>query len=260
VAATTEQPGTSPPLRGSGAADALVLLRHGQSQANADGLFTGLLDVPLTDIGRAEAAYAAHLLNDAEMWPQVCFCSPLVRATQTAAILQTDLSHAPARTVYDWRLAERNYGALTGCTKEAVRAEHGELRFRAWRRSVHTAPPPMSSRQRQTLGDVPEALGLTESLHDVMVRVDAAWQHDIKPAMRRYGSVLLVAHGNSLRALCTILDALTDSEVEALNLPTGHPLVYRFASSDQPLTRGGEYLDPPAARIASAQIAREGGT
>lgn len=239
----------------------LVLVRHGQSQANADGLFTGLLDVPLTDLGRLEARHAARLLNDLDLWPSVWFCSPLRRARETAAILAAKARRPPSRMIWDWRLAERNYGALTGRTKRSVLAEYGEARFRAWRRSVEVAPPAMSTEQRHTLGGAPAFLGLTESLHDVIVRVGAAWRHDIEPVMRRDSSALVLAHGNSLRALCVVLDSLTDAEVQALNIPTGHPLIYRFsADDDRPVGRGGVYLDPVTARSAAARIAREGGT
>lgn len=238
----------------------LVLVRHGQSQANAEGLFTGILDVPLTGTGRAEAVRAAELLDDAELWPPICFCSPLQRARATAEILDARLRHAPGRTVYDWRLAERNYGALTGRTKRSVLAEYGQTQFFAWRRSVDIAPPAMSIAQRQSLGYAPEMLGRTESLNDVIARVGAAWRQRIEPAVHRCGSALVVAHGNSLRALCSILDDLTDAEVQNLNIPTGHPLIYRIAENGRPLLRGGEYLDPISARSASEQIAQEGGT
>lgn len=242
------------------AVNTLVLVRHGQSQANADGLFTGLLDVPLTDRGRAEAARAARMLNDAGLAPPVWFCSPLSRARETAAILTAELSRPPSRTVWDWRLAERNYGALTGRTKQSVLTEYGQEQFLAWRRSVDVAPPPMSDEQRATLGDAPAALGLTEALRDVVVRVGTVWRDEIEPALRRDGSALVLAHGNSLRALCVVLDSLTHSEVQALNIPTGHPLIYRIADDGQPQVRGGRYLDPITAHAAAARIAQEGGT
>ncbi len=244
----------------AGAANTLVLVRHGQSQANADGLFTGLLDVPLTDRGRAEAARAARMLNDAGLAPPVWFCSPLRRARETAAILTAESSRPPRRVTWDWRLAERNYGALTGRTKQSVLTEYGQQQFLAWRRSVDVAPPPMSDEQRATLGDAPTALGLTEALRDVVVRVGEAWREDIEPALRRNGSALVLAHGNSLRALCVVLDALTHAEVQALNIPTGHPLIYRIASDGRPQVRGGRYLDPITAQAAAARIAQEGGT
>lgn len=238
----------------------LVLVRHGQSQANAGGLFCGLLDVPLTEYGCEEAVHAAELLNEAELWPPICFCSPLLRARQTADAFNRTLTSPPERTILDWRLAERNYGALSGRTKHGVRAEYGEEQFITWRRSVHVAPPPMSEEQRRSLGDAPSELGLTESLHHVIVRVGQSWEQAIRPALHEARSVLVVAHGNSLRALCAILDSLTDAEVQALNIPNGHPLIYRLGADDQPLVRGGEYLEPGAALVAAEKIAREGGT
>lgn len=238
----------------------LILLRHGQSVANAQGLFTGLLDVPLTDVGRTEAAHSADLLNDADLWPRVWFCSPLLRAQQTAAILQTKIFHAPERSEVDWRLAERSYGALTGRSKRDVMAEHGPEKFLAWRRSVHVAPPPMSREQQATLNHVPEIKARTESLHDVITRVRELWQESIAPALRQGGPVLVVAHGNSLRALCVVLDLLDEAEVRGLNIPTGHPLVYRIDQGGRPVTRGGQYLESVAATAAAAKITREGGT
>ncbi|MGC5168750.1 2,3-bisphosphoglycerate-dependent phosphoglycerate mutase [Luteimicrobium sp. DT211] len=238
----------------------LVLLRHGQSQANADGLFTGLLDVPLTEAGRREAARAAHLLSAAQLLPEAWFSSPLLRARQTVQVLGTTVRNPLARVVYDWRLAERNYGALTGQTKAAVLEEHGEARFREWRRSVDIAPPPMTPAQRAALAPAPDSLGYTESLSDVISRVDEVWRERIRPAVRQSGSVLVVAHGNSLRALCTVLDHLDQQEVRDLNIPTGHPLVYRLDDDHRPLVRAGSYLDPAAALAAAELIAREGGT
>lgn len=238
----------------------MVLVRHGQSQANADGLFTGLLDVPLTDTGREEAREAAMLLEAADLHPPVWFSSPLRRAVETVEIMRTVLQPGPVTVEVDWRLAERNYGALTGKSKAEVLATYGEDQFRTWRRSVHTAPPPMTAEQFATLGDVPEWLGRTESLAAVIARVGNLWRERIEPALQTGRDVLVVAHGNSLRALCTVLDRLGTDEVESLNIPTGHPLVYRMGEDGRPRVRGGVYLDPAAATVAAATIAREGGT
>ena len=238
----------------------VVLLRHGQSTGNAEGIFSGLLDVPLTAIGREEAASAADLLDDACLWPRTWFCSPLLRAHETATILAGKVRRSPAEVAYDWRLAERNYGALTGRTKSAVLAEYGEETFRTWRRSLDVAPPAMSLEQRDGLSPAPETLGLTESLSDVVVRVNDLWRDRIAPVLERDRSALIVAHGNSLRALCTLLDRLNEREVQDLNIPTGHPLVYRLGDDGRPLVRGGSYLDHAAANAAAATIASEGGT
>lgn len=237
----------------------LVLIRHGQSEANAGGLFTGLLDVGLTAAGRTEVARAADLLNAAGLWPAVWFSSPLQRARQTATILQGRLRRPPERIEFDWRLAERNYGALTGRTKASVLAEHGEAQFVAWRRSVDVAPPPLDPLHRSVLGATPDALGLTESLQDVIDRVSRAWHEELAPALQ-HSDLLVIAHGNSLRALIAALDGLNDDEVRALNVPNAHPLVYRFGPDGRPVVRGGHYLDPPAAEAAAERIAREGGT
>ncbi len=240
--------------------DTLILVRHGQSQANADGLFTGLLDVPLTDAGRAEATRCAELLNEADLAPAVWFCSPLIRARQTAAILHHLIAEPPESVEYDWRLAERNYGALTGLSKSAVLTEHGRAQYTAWRRSVDVAPPPMTTTQHAALGSADPRLGRTEALRDVIHRVDAAWTERIAPALRAAGSVLVIAHGNSLRALCSVLDRLDDAAVQDLNIPTGHPLVYRLDDTGHPLEPGGRYLDQAAAIAAATTIALEGGT
>ncbi|WP_337007349.1 MULTISPECIES: 2,3-bisphosphoglycerate-dependent phosphoglycerate mutase [unclassified Microbacterium] len=238
----------------------LILVRHGESQANAVGLFTGLLDVPLTATGNAEAREAAALITAAQLRPSVWFCSPLRRATQTSEIMRTLLQPGPSYVEVDWRLAERNYGALTGKRKADVLAEYGEEKFLAWRRSVHMAPPPMTKAQFAELGDAPEWLGLTESLAAVITRVGILWRERIEPAVQHGGDVLVVAHGNSLRALCTVLDRLDEEEIQELNIPTGHPLVYRIGDDGRPLERGGVYLDPEAATLAAATIAHQGGT
>jgi 2,3-bisphosphoglycerate-dependent phosphoglycerate mutase len=238
----------------------LILLRHGQSQANADGIFTGLLDVPLTAAGRAEAERSACLLNEAGLAPSMWFCSPMLRARQTAAILQDRMPGAPATIDYDWRLTERNYGALTGQSKEAVLTQHGPHQYLTWRRSIDVAPPAMTAAQRAELGSVNPQLGLTEALSDVILRVDALWSDRMAPALRVAGSLLVVAHGNSLRALCTVLDRLDDAAVQGLNIPTGQPLVYRLDDDLRPLAAGGRYLDQGAATAAVATIALEGGT
>ena len=246
--------------RGAAVTGTLVLLRHGQSQANAEGLFTGLLDVPLSLVGRDEAEHSAELLNEANLAPSAWFCSPLLRARQTAEILQERIAIRPGSIDYDWRLAERNYGALTGLSKQAVLAEHGEETYLSWRRSVNVAPPPMTATQRRRLPNADARLGLTEALRDVIRRVDEVWRDRIAPTVQAEGSVLVIAHGNSLRALCAVLDRLDDAAIQGLNIPTGQPLVYQLSDDGHPLERGGRYLDQVAATAAALTIAREGGT
>lgn len=240
----------------------LVLLRHGESAANVAGIFTGVLDEPLTARGVAEARRATTLLGDAELAIGSVLCSTMQRARATADIVARAL---PGRLVMleDWRLNERNYGALTGRSKAEVLQEFGEQQFLTWRRSVDVAPPPMTPMQRTQLAATARlhpGLGSTESLRDVIVRVRACYEERIGPAIAAGRRLLVVAHGNSLRALCVVLDRLTDEAVGNLNLPTGQPLVYRFERADRPETPGGTYLDPAAAIPAAAAIAREGGT
>lgn len=250
-------------VRSSGA---LVLIRHGQSAGNAGGIFTGLLDVPLSPVGRDEAIRAAALLDAAGIEPDTLICSPLLRARQTARLLSQHLVRRPTEQLVDWQLAERNYGALTGCSKSSVVDRHGWDRFVSWRRSVDDAPPAMSRGDasrlyRGRLDGITEAhLGRTESLRDVVARVAACWRELIRPRLERGLTVAVVAHGNSLRALCTVLDRLSDDEIRDLNLPTGHPLVYHLDPSGRPTPRGGTYLDPKGAAAAAVLIAHEGGT
>jgi len=236
----------------------LVLLRHGQSIANAAGLFTGILDPGLSASGAAEARAAAALLGSHDLVPDAAFVSPLQRAAQTMAIVQAELALTTAATV-DWRLIERNYGALTGRHKDDVRTEAGEAQFLAWRRSVDTAPPAMSDDQLADFADsalfraLPaRALTRTESLRDVMARVAEFHAAQIEPLLADARTVLVVAHGNSLRAYCAVLEQLDKSAIHRLNLPTGHPLVYQ--NGDR------RYLDAPRAEAAALALTLDGGT
>ncbi len=247
----------------------LVLVRHGESTGNADGIFTGLLEVGLTELGRVEAVRAADLLAQAGLYPPVWFSSPMVRTRQTVEILLDTLRSrlpeaSPPQLEFDWRLAERNYGALTGRTKTEVREQFGTEQYTTWRRSLSVAPPPMSPEHRAHLARLagepaPEWLGMTESLADVVVRVGECFVQRILPTLNQHGSALVLAHGNSLRALCTVLDELDEPAVRALNLPTAQPLVYRIDRDGRPLG-SGSYLDPTTAHAAAALIAQQGGT
>lgn len=245
---------------------ALVLLRHGQSTANAAGIFTGLIDVPLTAAGEQEACRAGAAVASVRPRIGVVVRSTMHRAAQTTAIVNDALG-APAPEVRaDWRLNERNYGALTGRTKADVLAEVGPEQYLRWRRTMTGAPPPMTPEQLAaiTRGSTDEGrpraeLGLTESLQDVLRRVRPVLTKVLIPMLRRR-SVLVVAHGNSLRALVALIEHLDDAEVEALNLPTAQPLVYRLADGrpHDIVERG--WLDAATAEAAAEQIAREGGT
>ena len=260
-------------------AGVLIVLRHGESTANAAGLFTGVLDAPLSEQGIGEAHAATALLKlalSADLPPDsgislgspvTLFTSTLARARQTAAIVAAGLDRSLAGCAADWRLNERNYGALTGRSKDDVRTEFGEAQFVSWRRSVAEAPPMMSDRLYDEFAATalfralpPAALTRTEALSDVITRVDAFLTERVDLLLARGETVLVVAHGNSLRALCAVLDGLSDTQIRALNLPTGQPLVYRFDSSGHPTTPGGRYLDAVTALAAAITLAREGGT
>lgn len=245
----------------------LVLLRHGESTYNAETRFTGLLDVPLTERGRREAVHAARLLANAGIVPDLIYTSMLTRTHDTAQLVQTTLGlpDIPVRSV--WQLDERNYGALTGLSKVDVLAQYGPDLFVRWRRTLTGQPPPMDEelmrqlREQPVLHDLPpQAVTATESLDDVRVRVEALWHTQICSDLQEGRSVLVIAHGNSLRALCLVLDQLSDPEVAALNIPTGHPLLYEINDHLQPVTRGGRYLDPATALAAAKQVADAGGT
>jgi 2,3-bisphosphoglycerate-dependent phosphoglycerate mutase len=245
---------TSKPNGGS-----LVLLRHGQSTANAAGLFTGILDPGLSESGADEARAAGALLRTHDLVPDAAFTSPLRRASQTMAIVATVLELPAGTVTADWRLNERNYGALTGRHKDDVRAEVGEAQFLAWRRSVDTAPPEMSDARLAEFADtdlfrgLPErALTRTESLRDVMVRIEEFHTEMVQPRLAAGDTVLVVAHGNSLRAYCAIVENLDKSAIHTLNLPTGHPLVYR--------TGARHYLDAARAEAAALALTLDGGT
>lgn len=242
----------------------LVLLRHGESSANADELFTGALDVPLTQRGRDEARRAGAQLLEAGLWPRHWVCSPQLRARETADELRL-VGPEPDAFELDGRLLERNYGALTGHHKSEVLARYGEAQFRAWRRSVDVAPPPLDAGAVEALA-LPLAgyphvhITPTESLHDVIVRIEPLWHEVLLPRLQAGDQILVIAHGNSLRALCAVIDELSAPEVEGLNIPNAHPLVYRVDAGGVPLPRGGHYLDAASAHEAAELIARAGGT
>ncbi|AOY73852.1 2,3-bisphosphoglycerate-dependent phosphoglycerate mutase (plasmid) [Arthrobacter sp. TES] len=245
----------------------LILLRHGQSVLNAQDRFTGLLNPSLSSIGEDEAARAGALLTSASFSPDTLYTSTLTRTRDTARIVLKvlDAPDVPVRAA--WELNERSYGSLTGRARSEMLSELGPEVFRFWRRSYYGAPPPMSRtalgairRSRAFAGLPPEALLPTESLCGVVKRVRIFWHQHLRPRILAGENVLVIGHGNSLRALCLVLDRLSHAEVEELNIPTGHPLQYRFDPGLVPLVRGGEYLNPLAARTAAALVAAAGGT
>ena len=246
------------------AAPTLVLLRHGESQWNASGRLTGWVDVELTKTGRAEAVRAGQLMAAAGIAPDVVYTSLLRRAITTADLALDSADRLWIPVERSWCLNERHYGALQGLSKAQVRTQFGAEQFTAWRRSVE-APPPLDldSVYRQARDPRYANIGggpRTESLADVMARLVPYYREVIEPEMRSGKTVLIAAHGNSLRALVKHLDGLSDTDITAVNIPTGIPLRYDLDASLRPTIPGGRYLDPQAAMTAAAAIAAQGGT
>ncbi len=243
----------------------MVLLRHGESDWNAKNLFTGWVDVDLSEKGRAEALRGGELIASRSLLPDVLHASVLVRAISTAEIAMhaADRSWIPVRR--SWRLNERHYGALQGKDKKQTLEQFGEEQFMLWRRSYDTPPPPIEDDDEfSQVGDAryadlpPELLPRTECLADVVRRMLPYWYDGIVPDLRRDLTVAVVAHGNSLRALVKHLDGMSDEAVVALNIPTGVPLLYELDDAMRPLTSGGEYLDPEAAAAAIEAVRNQG--
>ncbi|WP_248962541.1 phosphoglyceromutase [Sphaerisporangium perillae] len=243
----------------------LVLLRHGESEWNAKGLFTGWVDVNLSATGEEEARRGGRLLLDADVRPDVVHTSVLTRAIQTAnlALGAADLLWLPVAR--SWRLNERHYGALQGKDKAQTRDEFGDEQFMLWRRSYDVPPPPLADDDEfSQAGDAryatlpPELLPRTECLKDVVQRMLPYWYDRIVPDLADGRTTLVVAHGNSLRALVKHLDGIGDDEIAGLNIPTGIPLRYELDADFRPLKPGGEYLDPEAAKAAIEAVANQG--
>jgi 2,3-bisphosphoglycerate-dependent phosphoglycerate mutase len=242
----------------------LVLLRHGESEWNAKGLFTGWVDVALSPKGEGEARRGGELLAEAGVLPDVVHTSLLRRAISTANFALDACDRHWIEVRRDWRLNERHYGALQGKDKKQTREEFGDEQFMLWRRSYDTPPPPIepgtefaqdSDPRYASLGPVAPA---TECLKDVVTRMLPYWDTTIVPDLRAGRTVLVAAHGNSLRALVKHLDGISDSDIAGLDIPTGIPLRYSLDADLRPLTPGGQYLDPEAAKIAAAAVANQG--
>ena len=243
----------------------LVLVRHGESEWNSKGLFTGWVDVGLDEKGRQEASDAGRMLVDAGLRPDVVHTSVLTRAIATANGLleEAGLSWLPVRR--SWRLNERHYGALQGKDKAQTREEFGDEQFMTWRRSYDVPPPPIADDDPLSqAGDPryatlpPELMPRTECLKDVLDRMLPYWYESIVPELAVGKTVLITAHGNSLRALVKHLDGISDDEIAGLNIPTGIPLAYELDSDYLPVKRGGRYLDPQAA-VEAAEAGKNQG-
>jgi len=243
----------------------LVLLRHGESEWNAKGLFTGWVDVGLSEVGKQEAVHGGRLLAESGQRPDVVHTSVLTRAIQTAnlGLEEAGLLWLPTRR--SWRLNERHYGALQGKDKAATRREFGDEQFMLWRRSYDVPPPPIPDDDPLSQADDPRYAGLppelrprTECLKDVVARMLPYWYDAVVPDLVAGQTVLIVAHGNSLRALVKHLDGISDAAIAELNIPTGIPLVYELDDAFRPAVPGGRYLDPEAAAEAAEAVKNQG--
>lgn len=242
----------------------LILVRHGQSEWNEKNLFTGWVDVELTEKGRGEAKRAGELIRESGLTPDILYTSLLTRAIDTANIALKEAGFGWLNVKRDWRLNERHYGALQGKNKTEVRDEFGEDQFMVWRRSYDVPPPELADddqwsqvgdRRYANLGDdIPR----TECLKDVLERLLPYWESDIAADLKDGKTVMVAAHGNSLRALVKHLDEIGDDEISALNIPTGIPLVYELDPETLKPVAPASYLDPEAAAAGAAAVANQG--
>ncbi|MCW4458533.1 phosphoglyceromutase [Microbacterium sp. MPKO10] len=241
----------------------LILLRHGNSDWNQKNLFTGWVDVRLSEQGVAEATRAGELIAESGLAPDVLYTSVLTRAIQTANIALDTADRAWLPVKRSWRLNERHYGALQGKDKAQTLEEFGEEQFMTWRRSFDVPPPPIAADDDYSQANDERYVGIdgdipaTECLKDVIERFLPYWESDITVDLAAAKTVLVTAHGNSLRALVKHLDGISDDEIAGLNIPTGIPLVYRLDESFSPV-EPAYYLDPEAAAAGAAAVASQG--
>ena len=242
----------------------LILLRHGESEWNAKNLFTGWVDVELSEKGRAEAKRGGELLKSKNLLPDILHTSVLRRAIDTSQIALEACERAWIPVRRSWRLNERHYGALQGKDKAATLAEYGEAQFKLWRRSFDVPPPPIaddneySQANEAKYAELGAALPKSECLKDVVARMMPYWNESIIPDLKSGKRVLVTAHGNSLRALVKHLDGISDGDIAELNIPTGIPLLYELNENFMPIKKGGEYLDSEAALDAISKVANQG--
>jgi 2,3-bisphosphoglycerate-dependent phosphoglycerate mutase len=241
----------------------IILLRHGNSDWNTKNLFTGWVDVDLSDQGRAEARRAGELIAESGVLPDIQYTSVLKRAIHTANIALDVADRDWIDVKRSWRLNERHYGALQGKDKAQTLEEYGQEQFMTWRRSFDVPPPPLDDDSEFSQAHDPRYAGLgadlprTESLKLVIDRMLPYWESDIKLDLAAGKTVLVTAHGNSLRALVKHLDGISDADIAELNIPTGIPLVYELGDDFMP-TKPGAYLDPEAAAAGAAAVAAQG--
>lgn len=239
----------------------LILVRHGQSTWNLENLFTGWTDVDLTEQGRQEAAAAGRQLIREQLTVDIAFTSVLKRAIRTLWIALDEMDRMWCPVERSWRLNERHYGALQGLNKAQTVAQHGEAQVKIWRRSYDIPPPALAPDDQRHprfdpryAGVDPRELPATESLKDTLQRVLPYWHGRMAPELRRGRNVLVVAHGNSLRAMVKMLDEVSESQIVELNIPTGVPLLYELTEELKPVSH--RYLGDPAAIAAAAEAVR----
>ena len=242
----------------------LILLRHGESEWNAKNLFTGWVDVELSEKGKDEAKRGGQLLKEAKLLPDVLHTSLLKRAIDTADIAMASAGIPSIPTKRSWRLNERHYGALQGKDKAATLKEYGEVQFALWRRSFDVPPPAIADDDQYSQKNDPKYANLgddlpkTECLKDVVLRAVPYLNDEIFTDLKAGKVVLITAHGNSIRAIVKYLDGISDTDIAGVNIPTGIPLLYELNESFEPITKGGRYLDPKAAADAIEAVANQG--
>jgi 2,3-bisphosphoglycerate-dependent phosphoglycerate mutase len=242
----------------------LILLRHGESEWNAKNLFTGWVDVALSAKGIEEAKRGGQLLKERNLLPDIVHTSLLRRAITTSqlALDECDRHWIPVKR--SWRLNERHYGALQGKDKAATLKEYGEEQFQLWRRSFDVPPPAINDNDQysqskdERYADLGSAMPKTECLKDVVDRMIPYLMGEISDDMRSGKTVLVTAHGNSIRAIVKHIDCISDTDIAGVNIPTGIPLLYEFDKDFKPIKNGGEYLDPDAAKAAIEAVANQG--
>jgi len=242
----------------------LILLRHGESEWNAKNLFTGWVDVRLSQKGEAEAKRGGELLKERGLLPDVVHTSLLRRAIATSQIALDAADRQWIPVHRSWRLNERHYGALQGKDKAQTLAQYGEEQFQLWRRSFDVPPPAIEDNDEFSQAGEPRyahlgsAMPKTECLKDVVDRLIPYLVGEITADLDAGKTTLVVAHGNSIRAIVKHIDHISDTDIAAVNIPTGIPLFYEFDEAFEPIKKGGEYLDPEAAKDAIAAVANQG--
>ena len=243
----------------------LILLRHGESEWNAKNLFTGWVDVRLSERGEQEARRGGELLQEHNVLPDVLYTSLLRRAIHTAHIALDACDRHWIPVTRTWRLNERHYGALQGKDKKQTLETYGEEQFKLWRRSFDVPPPPIDDNDKYSqfgdprYADLGSQMPKTECLKDVVDRlVPYLTSGDLPRDLNQGKTVLVVAHGNSIRAIVKHIACISDQDIAEVNIPTGIPLVFKFDDDFEPIVKMGEYLDPDAAKAAIEAVANQG--